>query len=108
MSISIEQAAEAVTKALTDQAKDFVNTQGDAWQKFAKVYGKDLAEQAWIVKTGRNEDAKNQARENINWMYLDAEAMISTAGLALVGEHSGAILKHLMGLAGKMALGLLL
>lgn len=108
MSISLEQAAESIKDALTEQVKDFVNTQGDAWKTFAQKYAKDLAEQAWVVKTASNDAVKAQAKENIEYMGLDAEAEISKAGLALIGGDSGqAILKHLLGLAGKLAIGLL-
>lgn len=104
----MEQAAESIKDALTEQVKDLVNTQGDAWKKFAKTYAKDLAQQAWVIKTAKDDATKAQARENIEYMRLDADAEISKAGLALIGGDSGqAILKHLLGLAGKLAVGLL-
>lgn len=105
--MSLEKTTEVVAAALTAQAKDLVNTQGEAWQKFAKQYARDIAEQAWIVKTSQNPAAVAEARENLEWMATDAEAQVSKAGLAIVGDHGPAVLKALLGFAAKLTLGLI-
>lgn len=80
MSDELKKIAEGLEAVLREEAKEFLTSEGDAWERFAKEVSEDYAEQTLKAKTGSDAE-KAEAAENLDFIEAAMASRIASSQL---------------------------